>query len=273
VWTESAIYLKVAIIYIMFDNPEKHFNREHFQAESPLSEIEGEFMGGERVKFIARWRGDAPDPINFTGIYTEAEIITDLKELARRKASIKKEKHDRATLAEAFLYELIDKHELLGGKIEAIPTSEFDDLVNAVDMVLEITRGEKPYLLGVDVTISEDDETIKAKKAAINGALRNKKLTEVKYFQSEPNPPGRVEVPKVVLSITRKDLQNIAGMLHSGKDDDLVLRPLQEKLTNQIGVQLAEAQNTLQNLRPFTGRRRELISIYQKLRQSISPNS
>lgn len=256
----------------MSDNPEKYYARHHFEPESPLSEIERKFTAGKEVKYIARWREDAPDPVNFTDVYPESEIIADLKELSRRKASIQTEMHERAALTEAFLYELIDKHGILGRNIEALPTCEFDDLVNAIDMVLEITRGDKPSLLGVDVTVA-DDKIIKAKKAAINNALRNEQLTEVKYFQSEPNPPGRVEVPKVVLSITRIDLQNIADMLHSGKDDDLVLRPLQEKLTKQISAQLFEAELILQGLRPLSGRRRELIQIYQKLRQSISPNS
>lgn len=230
-------------------------------------------MGQWKKEFIDPWRADAPEPKHFTDVYTESEIIADIKETARRKASIQKESHDRALLTEALIYFLVDKRKLLGRGVEAFPASHYDDLVNGVDMVLEITRGETPCLLGIDVTVSEDPRVLSEKKGVINKDLRDEKLTEVKYFQSEPHPKGRVEIPKVVLNITRKELRNIADMLHSRRDNDAILRPLQEKLTNQIGTQLTQAEYILENLRPLTGRRRMLISIYQKLRQSISLNS
>lgn len=259
----------------MRQNPETVFFKEHTEHESLLSKPEEELLVGKlKKKFVDPFKNDAPDPENFVGDpYTDKEVETDLAETQRRETSIHKEMHDRARLAEALLYYLIEHEELFGPKISAIPASRYDDLLNGVDMILEIQGGVGPHWLAVDVTSSEDKRDIDDKKIAIIKALRNEKITEVKYFQSEPDIKGRINMPKIVLNITHAELKDIAAMLYNGITDDAVIRRLQERLTNQLKSQLSEAEHVLNVLQRPTNKRHELMGVYKKLRQSISPIS
>lgn len=257
-------------------NPEQNFLRENTYAETPLSAAEEELLVGKRKKeFVDPLHDDAQDPENFIDDpYKAEEVKRDLDYVTRREASIKKQRHDRALLGEAVLYYLMGRKNLLGKQIEAIPGTRYDDLANGIDMVLEIAGGEKPLWLAVDTTVGNPD-VVGAKIEKIEEDLRQERLGEVKYFQSETKPEykQRIKIPKIVLSLNRVDLSETAAMLCAGGTNKILLKKLEDSFRAQINEQLRKAEQIIIGLGPINDKRRGFINNFRALRQSISPNS
>ena len=89
-----------------------------------------------------------------------------------------------------------------------IKTSDYDDYVNGVDMVLEYDNADSPARhigLGIDVTFASnvEDKLAKIKREIETGAL-----TSIKYFDS-PNSHFRGELKKVPRAVAGFDIDSI----------------------------------------------------------------
>lgn len=257
-------------------NPEEQFFRDNTYAESPLSSEEQALLGGDlKKKYLDLYTDEQPDPNNFTDRYTPKAINKDLHYVAEKEKTIKKERHDRAILAEGLIYYLIDRRHILGTDVSAIPASRYDDLANGVDMIIETTEAGKQHWVAVDVTVAEDQRTIEAKQQKISDGLQEGRFPRVKYFQSEPYHKGEVIIPKVVITLSRKELEAISRILVTQKSDDPTMRKLQERFLLDIWKQLAKGSIILHraNREKEQELSKKLYEEYEAAIRAFSPQS
>jgi hypothetical protein len=161
-----------------------------------------------------------------------------------------------------------------------IKTSEYDDVINGIDMVLEYSnQNALAHLgLGIDVTFSQN---LKSKFAKIKHSIDTDTLSSIKYFDSPRSGiHGRLSgIPKVVVGL---DVPVLHDVMRAKMSNDHVARHLViAQLRQQLGVfsdyaehhqrqcasQLRRAQNFVEALYGVMGSAQVLEeSNYQKNR-------
>jgi len=124
---------------------------------------------------------------------------------------------DAKKLADILEYQIylgINKHNWIPF-CRAIKTSDYDDIVNGVDMVVEYNNNESfGHLgLGVDVSFSKnlDKKFLRIKNEIDNFDGNNNRLAEIKYFKSERSGiSGRLfGIPRVVAALDLGVMQDL----------------------------------------------------------------
>lgn len=120
----------------------------------------------------------------------------------------------RGKIAEALLSEQIELSNWLGDDVLTIVPSEFDDLINGVDIAVEFEREEgfKHLALGLDITSSAKEirhKLFEARKHILAGDL-----TLMKYFMSEKSHiRGEVsQIPWLLIGIDKKLLKELCAL-------------------------------------------------------------
>ncbi len=146
---------------------------------------------------------EAPDPRHFMHIYhgKENPIGKDLNKLRLTKKGIEKsnsglgetekrimeENKKRGRCFEIVLGDRIHQGEWLGKDVKTSRTSEYDDVINGVDMVIEFDK-ERPerMAIAVDASTSSNVKVIEEKiRRNIEKIRKKKDMQEVKYFNSQ----------------------------------------------------------------------------------------
>lgn len=221
-------------------NPEQAYLKRHSQEEKvALSSSEEAILMTPKLKqeYLDPLSDDRPDPQFFEDVYSKQAIEGDLIELKTLRDSYRyKEEHlFRADLAEALVYYLIN-HGVLGERIEAFPASDFDDIKNGVDLIIELNApdGKKSRIL-VDVAVGSGSHNIQEKKRKLRAALSHGKLGEVKYFQSEPDVKGGIWAPKVIIPIGHNMLKQLAdGLVKRDLDRESFRTQLVEFIISEL---------------------------------------
>lgn len=120
----------------------------------------------------------------------------------------------RGKIAEALLSEQMELSNWLGDDVLTIVPSEFDDLINGVDIAAEFEREEgfKHLALGLDITSSAKEirhKLFEARKHILAGDL-----TLMKYFMSEKSHiRGEVsQIPWLLVGIDKKLLKELCEL-------------------------------------------------------------
>jgi|GEM_PF-1873602 len=135
-----------------------------------------------------------------------------------------KKERELKKLADAFEVLLANQIELyywMGDEVEIIAASEFDDIVNKVDVIAEFqtNTGEFSYLgMGIDVTFSK--KSLEKKLVQIKDLIDNGNMTKVKYFLSEHQ---RGELRNVPLAIVSADNESLNGLIALSNQRDRLL--------------------------------------------------
>lgn len=144
---------------------------------------------------------EIPNPKDFTEIYSSEEIENDLDYLAKIKKKIEqgdnslgsfereiiKENKRRGECLEVIVADQGDSGNWFGEYAMVTKTSEFDDIRNGVDMVVEFDKEEPERIaLAVDASTASEIKVIEDKiKRNIAKLKDNVHLQEVKYFKSQ----------------------------------------------------------------------------------------
>lgn len=166
---------------------------------------------------------DRPDPRDFCDVYEKEEVKKDLQELKLKKKKIKKKeegmaedekrvkrKNDKRGRAfETLFSEQSHEGEWFGSEAMVSRTSEYDDVMNGIDLMVEIPKEEtKRLALAVDASVSSDEEVIREKVTRNIRKIGNrKKSPQVKYFEPQVfgENKGKVEgLLPVVVGAERK---------------------------------------------------------------------
>lgn len=127
-------------------------------------------------------------------------------------------------------------------EVNAMGTSELDDLANGVDAVWEMkhyTEGLSHLALGVDITFSSD---FKEKLQHIKGELDQGEMGKVEYFMPKwGDIKGELKrVPKVVIGSDARHLSEIAPMWSRLEErrSEMATHPMQKLILEEILLQL-----------------------------------
>jgi hypothetical protein len=190
--------------------------------------------------------------LEFKHLYDDDEIINDMKRVIEKEEWIKyNDTPSRAklkkiaTVLEAILVEGITKYNWLGNKIKILPPSKFDELFNGIDAIIELIRDEElnEFLaLGIDVSFRAVDGKVFADKVnSLLDFIKERKLTEVKYFKDEQGDvvPG-LYVPKVVISVDAETIEEVAAIWSKRKEPEFKERLTKHPLAFMIIGQIAQ---------------------------------
>ncbi len=213
-------------------------------------------------RVVETFREDAIHPEEFSELYGKDVIERDLATVERIKGKFNAP--DRAKFAseimEGIIYDQSELSDWLGPHAHTIKTSEFDDIVNGVDLVVEFdepSQSRKHLALGVDATFGS--RTIEKKFERIKTEIDSGDLATIKYFRSQSgNFMGQLsQVPRVVTGIDQEHLLDLAGTWNQGLKKELAIHPAQRLVLAQIAQQLktfsayAERTGKPQFVRPY----------------------
>lgn len=145
-----------------------------------------------------------------------------------------------ATVFEASIDRCIENAGWLGADNTVLKSSDFDDIKNGIDTIIESKEGESSasYLgLAIDVTTNVDAGK---KFDRIKGEIDRNKMPEVKYFRSEHmNMRGTLEkIPRVIVWADSRTAEELADLAFSENYNKLKNHPAQIQILEEIMVQL-----------------------------------
>lgn len=188
---------------------------------------------------------DEINPEDFKDLYDSATIDKDLEYVTTLEAKFDKQmsqsERDHIRLAkvfEAILHEHGEQSNWFGDSAVTIKTSRFDDIMNGVDEVVEFEEPESTsYLaLAVDATYSVFTEK---KLKRIEDEIGRGELAKIKYavFENTGFRGELTKVPRVIVGVSSKTIQELAELWLSGRNQDLARHPVQFQILESIIIQ------------------------------------
>ncbi|OGI90487.1 hypothetical protein A2911_02810 [Candidatus Nomurabacteria bacterium RIFCSPLOWO2_01_FULL_40_15] len=199
---------------------------------------------------IERAFANKPEPKDFAGgLYGQEEVEADLALLEDRIARNSRpetqkdiELKELADIFEALVLLGVEKAEWMGKSVKASPTSDYDNSINKVDMVLEFRTGNESSHLGIvaDVTFSSKREVIAEKFDYIRKKIKEGVLTEVKYYHSDiTNSDAHLtELPEVVIGVSGRVVRELEDLATEGNYQALSEHWAVVRILQQMRAQL-----------------------------------
>ena len=165
---------------------------------------------------------------SFIDLYGPATIAADVNTIQRMEKifadkNTEENKDARfnqlATCFEGFFIDQVDRG-MLGEQTKSLKTSRYDDIINGVDSVTEITRpSQTTQHLGLALDATYSSQALEGKFYKIIGKLANNEMTSVKYFQSENTGfRGEYKMPLFVAGISPENLASLLSVWTSGNE-------------------------------------------------------
>lgn len=229
-----------------------------------------------------------PDPEEFRDIYG-SEVDDDFAYVEEKKKQfaeqvegderfefLEKEKQI-ALISEGILTDQLSGTWLNSEDVDSLysviahPTSDFDDIRNGADLVLEIVNKHKEEAkhlgLSIDITFSSDLGNLNKKMERIINDIKkvHKESSHVKYFESDfDGYKGSVDIARSVVVLSRETVEDLFEKEISRDKEALANHPVQLSLI----AQLEEQAETFIKLCESHGNER-LSSIYQDILNNI----
>lgn len=193
-----------------------------------------------------------PKEKNFSDLYTEEEINSDLLEIKRLKTIWdSEEKTEReiylrevADIYEGVITDQIEANSWFGDNCETYLTTLYDDKKNGVDVVSIFTQAEsKSYLgLGIDVTFASNKDALEKKLESIKQCIRSGTLPTLKYFEDpDTKEHKKIYLPKVIIGSrlsSAEKLIELWGSKDPNRNKKLQEHPVQSKIIMESIYQL-----------------------------------
>lgn len=145
-----------------------------------------------------------------------------------------------ATILEAILHEQIELNEWLGPDVQTRKASQYDDIKNGVDSIVDFRQdiGVQHLALALDVTYS--GRTPVKKLERIRNEIDSEELSTVKYFESSDGTykGSLYQVPRVVIGSEKNETLALAELWMQKKNKELARHPIQLKILDEISMQL-----------------------------------
>lgn len=186
--------------------------------------------------------------IESKGIYNEIDIERDKRKILAIKNKFKKDATQRSEILEAVLTEQIELSNWLGDNSSTVETTKYDDYINHTDFIVEFPNDKNINRLAIDVTVSNDTNTLDEKYEYIKNQLDNNKGADIKYFQSEFNQDEKgplSDIPRVVIAMDQENIQKLSHVIakilkKEISKKELACNPLQLEILEDIISQLKE---------------------------------
>jgi len=197
---------------------------------------------------------DSPRLSMFSDLYGESNVRADYDYIQKINHSINEKRRDNPQFEESFKYgkifEAIMNSELelsdwMGSNAHSIRTSEYDDIVNGIDEIVEFREENAASYLGLALDVTFGEQAVKDKVQRIKNEFDSGKLGQVKYFHSEfTHMTGRLsEIPRAIVSTDKETVVELTKlwMARDGKGDRKALaeHPIQIRMLDEIENQLS----------------------------------
>jgi len=209
------------------------------------------------------------DPRDFEELYGKENVDRDLTSVKNKEKGFTKDANSvYAEVLEAVMYHQIGHGNWFGEKAQTIKPSQYDDVYNGCDLILELEDLQQKLShlsLSIDVTFGTTTE--EKKFSAIKKNIDNGNLGKIKYFYSEHGGfRGELsKVPQVVIGVEKDIVVQLAGlwstegMLKEKTEEMLREHPVQRVILSEILLQLQVFKNYAEETGKTT-----LIPTYQK---------
>ncbi|MEK7180717.1 MAG: hypothetical protein AAB738_00050 [Patescibacteria group bacterium] len=189
---------------------------------------------------------DAIHPDEFEDLYGAQNISQDNDYVAKMKAKFKEQEGAEeatakklATILEAIIFENAELSEWFGPNASTIKTSEFDDIKNGVDSVVEFEESKTSashLALAMDATFSSETG---GKFHRIKEEIESGELTKVKYFQSD-HMSIRGELSKIPRVVVGVNAETVKALSETWLENPSSLKdhPIQFQILEEILMQL-----------------------------------
>lgn len=202
---------------------------------------------------------DAIDPRDFIDLYGRENVDQDLRRIELLKGRFEEDETKKAAeVLEAIIYEQCELSNWLGNNAETIKTSEFDDIENGVDLVVEFMEQIQTSHLALGVDVTFGTKNIEKKFNKIKAQIQQDQLTTVKYFQSNDFKGSLRNVPRVIIGVELDTVNQLAGLWLQNQKQKLAEHPVRLLFLTQIQKQLeifleyAQKNNAQNAIRSYT---------------------
>jgi len=228
-------------------NPERAYELSHTHyGENDLTDAEWETS----LNFAQPYRKEVPHIDDFKESHpNDVERQRDKQVLRAKADTANMEKTERSIMLEALLAEHIEQSEWLGSNAYTFQTTDYDDLINHTDLVVEFEMSEGEQYLAIDVTTS-GGESFQKKRDGIGREVKQGSLTMIKYFKSQVDfdTPEKVlrHIPRVAVSLQPDVIQHLASIQKNilerkpGANQEMANDPVQFDILKQIENQLTD---------------------------------
>jgi len=219
----------------------------------------------------------------FIGLYGKENVLNDMREVKRLKEQFdrnnspaQKEALKASEVFEAIVLDQSEMNEWLGSNVTVLKTSAHDDVRNGIDMVAEWQEPEsEPQVLALAVDVTFSTMALEKKFHRIRSEIDNGEMGTIKYFKTADGSfTGRRDnVPKVVIGVSKKCVQELAGLWVRRDNKALAEHPVQRAILNEIVGQLRNvvAYATARNQTKIADAYRRTLSMVERMIQSKKP--
>lgn len=191
-------------------------------------------------------RRDRFESKQFEKFYEKEAIERDEKYVEDMKVKFEKDMTPEkryflklSTILEAIVDEHAELSEWLGSNVTTYKTSEYDDIRNGVDTIVEMENDDIPrsdfFGLVMDETFNQD---IGRKLDRIRKEIEEGKLAEVKYFFSDSFKGTLLNIPRVIVAVEQKTAKELAELWLTNDKKALAEHPIQYQILEEILLQL-----------------------------------
>ncbi len=208
----------------------------------------------KKYKLVDQYR---PQELSFIDIYPKVEIDADLAEIENIKKSWEGDNENIkniSSLYEGVIADQISANAWFGENCESIPTSEYDDIKNGVDVVTIFNQDDvKHHIgLGIDVTFASDAKVLEKKLDSIKQCIRTMSLPSLKYFQDpETGEHQKIFLPKIIIGsrlASAEKLIQLWGSKDPERNKKLSEHPVSSKIIMESLAQLKYFREQAKNL-------------------------
>lgn len=196
---------------------------------------------------------NAIDPRRFIPLYGNENVLHDLSSVESLKNRFDTNEQldgfqKASEVFEAIVFEQVELSDWLGANAQTIRPSEFDDIVNGVDLIVEFSEDSSTNHLALGVDITFGTTTIGKKFERIKKEIDADNLAEVKYFESHGFKGSLRQLPRVVIGVERDTVIALAGLWSRQEKGKLgghfVKDILIQEIERQLRTFLVYAQNS-----------------------------
>lgn len=229
-------------------------------------------------KAVALLDADALNPLDFKDHYGAEVVQQDLNHIAHIKESFVEDENKRAAeVLEAILYEHTELSDWLGPNAKTIRPSEYDDIVNGIDLIVEFESEDatQHLALGVDITFGSISMTKKFDR--IHREIEEDDLARIKYFESHGFKGSLKQLPRVVIGVEKETVIELASLwmrhknreLGTHKTKDIVVEEIKEQLKTFLAF--ARAHKKENAVKSYAQAFRLLNKLHVTLREQPLP--
>lgn len=185
-------------------------------------------------------------PIDFVDLYSFEKIEADINYVEDKKAQFTSHENPEAiaskkmaTIFEGLVHVYGSKGHWFGPHSTTLKASEYDDIRNGVDSIVEFKPPNQPasqLALAIDVTFAKD---LQRKFDRIRKEIEDGKLTEIKYFDSKKTgfKGMKTKVPRVVVGANVAIVKSLADLWSEKREDLLINHPIQNVVLQEMIIQ------------------------------------